>query len=477
MVRNGDLFHKDREVPVSDRINGDLQTHVLYLFVSLVIAITVLAWLIWRLTGVWWSAFLLPLYAVSGVTVSENFLVNYCDSGEVAQLLFVSLYLFFVARMFTGETPGWKAEVAGSLFLFMAYTMKETSVVLSPVILAFLAWRFFFITGDNTGFRKFAVRHAAIHVVFAVILLSLVYLHKAGEYVSVNYQLQGDLWDRLERSYKIMCLAVPVLPMIAVGGALFCMVSFVPAVRRFIQCPVNDRIPLVVSAGIVFVAVGVSAGFWAINLPWSGVLVKYYLPVFTFASVAALLIQILVQQLLWRQGLYVASILWVAGSIVFMVKDLGALRGQAEIFYKNYYEYRKVVPFVTMNIGENVSQVGTSRRIHIVAGQLFQEGALPFWRWLNRFHDLNIAQGGRIVSTINACERNYFRRYPNRPAVEVTMSDKLPGTLDADDVYLLGDVIQKDEQQQVELLGYSFCMDRSIGSPGIRVARYMRRQP
>ena len=53
MVRNGDLFHTDAEIPVSRRINGDLQTHAFYLFGTLVIAITALARLVWRLTDVW----------------------------------------------------------------------------------------------------------------------------------------------------------------------------------------------------------------------------------------------------------------------------------------------------------------------------------------------------------------------------------------------------------------------------------------
>lgn len=473
IVRNGDLFRKDMEVPLGDRINGDLQTHVFCLFVSLVITITALSWLVWRLTGAWWSIFLLPLYAVSNVTVCENFLVNYCDSGEIAQLLFISLYLLFVVKIFSGKAPGWKAEAVGCIFLFMAYAMKETSIVLSPVMLVFLALRCFYVTDNSPEFRQFAARHAIFHGLFACILLFWVYLYRAGEYVSVNYQFQSDLWSRMEQSYRIICLGTPALPLIVVGG-VFCVAAYIWA--RRIQCEIDDQNLMINLTGSAIVAIGIFAGFWAIDLPWSCVLVKYYLPVLVFASVAALLVQILVQQFLWRWGFYAACILWVAGSMIFMVKDVKALQEQTGLFYRNYYEYRKMVPFVAKNISENVSRIGTSSRVHIVAGQLFQEGALPFWRWLNRFHDLNIAQSGQVVSTINACERNYFRRYPGRPAVEVTMSEELPGTLDADNVYLLGDVVQ-NETQQMESRGYLFYMERSIGSPGIRVARYTRRQP
>ncbi|MDD4872386.1 MAG: hypothetical protein PHR77_17680 [Kiritimatiellae bacterium] len=474
MVLNGDIFYHDPEVPIKDRINGDLQTHVIYLFVSLVIAVSTLSWLTWCLTGAWWSALILPIYAVSNTAVCENFLVNYCDSGEIGQLLFISLYLASMAKALEGKVPRPWVEVSGICFLLMAFAMKETTIVLVPVVMVLLAWGFFRSARENREFRRFAVRHAMIIGLLTCLLLIAVYVYRSGNYVSQNYKLQEIPLDRIGLSLEIMCSAIPLLPMFVVGSGLAVIVSIL-AVRSRIQYATGVVRSMTASTIGIIVFAGIFAGFWVINLPWSGMLVKYYLPVFVFASTAVLLIQVLVIQMLWQQRLYAACMLWAVGSIVFMTSDIGGQYKKTRSFYRDNYEYRKTVPVVAQNIRDSSMRTNKPGRVHIVAGRLFQEGVLPFCRQLNRFHDINIAQKGTIVSRIKACEKNYFRRYPGRPAVEVTLSEGLPKVLDANDVYLVGDVAQ-NEANQMESCGYQFCMERSVGNPGIRVARYTKRK-
>ena len=54
LVRNGDLFARCPGVPFWERLNGDLQTHVIFLMVSFGLATIAMAWTLWRLGGSWW---------------------------------------------------------------------------------------------------------------------------------------------------------------------------------------------------------------------------------------------------------------------------------------------------------------------------------------------------------------------------------------------------------------------------------------
>ena len=134
LLRNGDLFRHDPNVRLADRINGDLQTHVLFLISSLSIVTGSTGWLIWRICGNSWPGALFPFFIGSSYILNENLIVYHCDSGEIGQLLLIWLYLSGIGASFKGKIPKLSHEIIAVVFLFLSFAMKETTVVLFPVI-------------------------------------------------------------------------------------------------------------------------------------------------------------------------------------------------------------------------------------------------------------------------------------------------------------------------------------------------------
>ena len=159
MIRNGDMFHSDPAVLLSERINGDLQTHLIFLLACFSLILGGLAMVLRHATGSWWPGFLLPILCVPGNRyLSQNLLVNFCDSGEIGQLLFLSLYLCLVAPLFARAVQGRIREASAVFFLLAAYAMKETTVVLLPVMLVVLGW---LAINAPSRFRRFALATSA----------------------------------------------------------------------------------------------------------------------------------------------------------------------------------------------------------------------------------------------------------------------------------------------------------------------------
>lgn len=119
LVRNGDFFRYDPNVYIANRINGDLQTHVLFLITTLAIASGIFCLLIWRFSRVWWITFLFPIVMFSSYIINENLIVYHCDSGEIGQLLFITFYLLGISASFEGQIPKLSHEVFSSIFLFL----------------------------------------------------------------------------------------------------------------------------------------------------------------------------------------------------------------------------------------------------------------------------------------------------------------------------------------------------------------------
>ena len=429
LLRNGDLFQRDAEVPISDRINGDLQTHTFFLLSCFSLAIAALALAIWRVTGFWWPGFLLPLLCVPGNRyLSQNLLVNYCDSGEIGQLLFISMYIGLVVPMFSGVVPGRIREVAASFFLLLAYAMKETTVVILPVVLVLVGW---ISLGSTPQFKKFAIRHSLCNILFFSALLLAVFAVKSGAYVAQNYAA-SNLTDNMRRSWEFMTLYSNAVPYVLIGGVFLGAIMIWHFTRK-IRVPNEGRAPLI----LLLLATGVCAGFWAINIPWGQPLDKYYLPTYAFACVAGVLILQISIGFLWHQRLYAASILWLAGSVFFLFRNFSQRYATTLGFYEQNYGHRMAIPNIVADIALHTAGSQIPYRTHIVADHLYQEGPLPFLRWLNRFNKLNVAVNGEVVSTVSGIERNYFRRYEGAPAVALSLSDSVPDDMAVQALYFL----------------------------------------
>jgi hypothetical protein len=470
MLRNGDFLQEDADTGRSERMNGDLQMHTNYLLLSIAIAIFFIGWLGAKTSGSRWFAFIFLLLFLAGPRyLNDNLKVNFCDSQEIGQLLFISLYLYCIADIFKLKRPGAWQETIGTLFLVLAYGMKETTIVLSPIVAGFLLWKLLADkeNADST-FRSFVCRHIAVHSALALALLSVVYIFKSGAYVSENYSAASNLHGNLSNSWRSMMLYTQFIRYLIVTaiGLLACF----PFVRRKRRLPLNSNFG---TLNLLLVSFGIMAGFWAINIPWKLQLAKYYLPAFYFLSLCCASICIESTRFLKRLGFKPAAIVWFCGSILFLTGDIASARKSSRGFYRNKYEYRKTIPRTV----EDMASANAEKdilRMHLIAGTLFQERELTFCRMLNHAYKKNIACDEEVVNHIDACERNYFRIYPGAQAYEIDMSSELPESLEADYVYVWSGILA-NEKKQMEQKGYELIREWCAGNPGTRVGVYVKK--
>jgi len=361
------------------------------------------------------------------------------------------------------------AEIAGTFFLFLAYSMKETTVVVFPAVIGILGLSMLSAFRPSRAFKWFAVRHVLVHAVLAGTLLISVWQNRSGAYVAQNYQLSSSLAMKVQRSWMYMTLYSDVVPYLIVGGGLLgAMLLWV--VRHQDESTPVDRSAL----GLLLVSICLCAGFWVVNVPWGQPLDKYYLPSIMYGCVAGSLILQLSARLLWRHGFRAAGALWLVGSLFFLLRNTESRAAASRCHYIQQYGHCEVIPRVVEDIAASAMQSGSGCRAHIVAGNLFQEGALPFQRWLNRFHRLNIAVDGRVVSKVRAIERNYFRRYAGEPAVEVTLSDGVSDSLDCDRVYFVTPA-KPDQVERLSALGFILAGDWTVGKSKADIWKYARK--
>lgn len=470
LVRNGDLTARGASAPMSGRINGDLQTCALVQMAAVALSLAALGWLAWRLTGTALAAVLLPAVfaACGGFSLAENLLVNFVDSGEIGQLLFICLYLLCIEAAFRGRVPTVRQEVCAAGLLVLAYGMKETTLALLPAAFAVLGLRSLPALAPEAGFRRFAVRHAAVHVLMACVLLGFVQACRTGAYVADNYRVDGGLAESVARSWIL--LAFPADVSAAAAASLAVCVGALAAERRR-----AGRLPVPETGGawtLLAACAALAAGFWALNLPWAAPLRKYYLPVHFFASACTAILAAAAGASLARQGLRPAAWMWGLGLVAFAARELPDHRLAVSRFYRQQYEYRKTVPAIAADIATLAGPGRHSLDVRIVDGHRFQEGALPFLRTVNRVHRLNIARGRDIVSTLPAMELNYFRIRPGAPAVEMTLSRDVSRASGEDVVYLLDP--DPGDETAARAAGFTLGREWSVGNPGLRVARYAR---
>lgn len=464
-IRNGDIFCSDPTVPLSERINGDLQTHSIFLLACFSLTLGGLAMVLRHATGSWWSGLLLPILCVPGNRyLSQNLLVNFSDSGEIGQLLFLGVYLGLAAPLFACAVPGQIRETAAVVFLAATYAMKETSVVLLPIMLAVLGW---LALDAPSRFRHFALRHAICHALMAGILLLTVLTVKSGAYVSQNYT-SSDLGCNLRKSWMYMTVYSPAVPYLLVALA-FSSLLWICMRDRKSQFGKNAQ----PSWSALFAFAGICAGFWAINIPWGQSIDKYYLPVNVFACMCVALILHMSVDALWSLRLRPAAVVWAAGSLIYLLGDLDGRVHATDGYYILNYEHRKAVPCVVEDIAQTVRKTEQAETVHIVADHLYQEGALPFMRWINRFHGLNIAEHGQIVAHMSEIERNYFRRYEDVPAVELTMSGSVPDGFSGHALYCLVEPTA-EQRKDLEFRGYEAAGYWDPKSSGTGIWKFTR---
>ena len=257
LARNGDLFRHDAAVPVSKRINGDLQTHTLFLILCMAVSCGSLAWLVWRFAHSWLAFILFPLYISLGYPLCENLLVNYSDSQEIPLLLWISLYVISINKTFKGQKPNGLYEIFASVFLLLAYATKEISLALFPLFSFIFGYLLLSSAKEEHAFRRYCVRQWFLHVIFSAILIAFVWTFRSGAHVAKNYIFDWQhLLPSVLRSLKMFPSGVPWLHFAILGFVLLAGFFIHNVIRK--QFAFNRNKTTII---ILVIALGLSFGF------------------------------------------------------------------------------------------------------------------------------------------------------------------------------------------------------------------------
>jgi hypothetical protein len=470
LARNGDLFRHDAMVPISKRINGDLQTHTLFLILCMAVASGGLAWLIWHLTRSWLAFLLFPLYVSLSYTICENLLVGYADSQEIPQLLWISLYLVSISKLFSGQKPSIVCEVFATLFLLLAYATKETSLVMLPIFSGIFGLFIIYNPFKQKGVRPFFLRQIGWQFIFSGVLVAFVWSFRSGAYAVPNYMLKWqNLLSSFQSSLKTFNLGVSWMNILL----LMTIPLFVLLIRRIIRKQFiigrHDGIFL-----LLIIAVSLCYGFWMIYMPWKEQVAKYYLPAIFWGCFAVVILQICLADQFLKRGYRAVCTIWLIVSCGYVLRDLPHLNTRIQNFYMHEYGYRQSVPIISKDIVASLKTLNRhTYRVHIIGSPLFQEGALPFQRQVNLLYGMNIAVKEQQVRRVKANERNYFRSYLGQPSVDITLSQSLSDQYEKDVIYVC-QVPGEKEWSSIHLDGFHVSHQWEDKNQGIRIVKYDR---
>jgi hypothetical protein len=474
LLRNRDLFLYDPSVRLYDRVNGCLQTHTYYQLFCVAVMLSSIAWLLSHVTEVKWSGYLFVILASGGgICLPQNIILNHCDSGEIGQMMYISLYLVAILPTMKGVVPSKKREIFSIFALFFAYAMKETSVVLFPAVLCMLLINLITITGNKNRYIFFSVRHMLAHGFCASMLLIFVWMSRSGGYVSQNYEMKTDYVNAAIKAWYFLDLPADLSLMLSVGSVLFMffliMACWKPEKHRILV----DVSPLL---GLVCMFLVLASGFWVVNVPWQQMFGKYFLNTYVFVCALVVLFVVIPAVVLKKESLKFAYWIWIIGAVIFVLRHLPQQYERIDAYYKEHYGYRRTVRTINEDIANIVDDENRDRvRILVVTRRMFPEGPLTFWRKLNREYRFNIARDGAVVSMIRSAERNYFRRYEDAIAVELDSTLVLESEPLSDFVYFIVEP-SEDERTLLEESGFRERWSRQVGSPAYLIRRFSKEE-
>lgn len=468
LLRNGDMFRSVPDVSISQRINGDLQTHALFMILSLALACACISVTTWKLSSSIIAALLFPIYVASSFTICENLIVNHCDSQEIPQLLFIALYFLTISNLFAGKVIGWKKEILAIIFLVSAYATKETSILLMPAFLMVfcILWRYF----DNASseYRRSLLIQGGVHIFCFVFLLSLIKIFRSGEYSSTYYILKSTLIDRYYSnflySWNDLTQGVP-WPWMAFVGLVGLALIVVYSRRKVLSQEFPAFLLLIVSFLLLI-------GFWTINIPWMHRMPKYYITVFFFASLFVIYLQVVVYKFFKLHGLHAAGVIWLAGTSLFMVQTIDIHKNRIDDYYTKNYWIRQSIPLIATDIYSYIHDVDANSKIAVIDGGKIRDGLLQLQRHVNLIHGINIAVDGKLVHRVRSHERNYFRINHGSPSVEIRMDSNIQDGMIADCIYVLDSVVGEDDTRLLTRLGYELSAKLKAGVNGPRVLKF-----
>lgn len=468
LMRNGDVVANEDGVDMAHRINGDLQTHTIVLLIFISAAVVMMAYVLLEICKSWFSCFLFVIIFSGSLTISQNLLRNYCDSGEIFQLFFISSYVFTI--FFVWKCQGVRRylfEILSVLFLFLAYAIKETVLATLPIAIISLV-ALYLLNKHNSQRRLMLVRQLGWHIFFSSLLLLLIIHFKSTGY-SKNYNAIGlDYYSRVQTAFDSLRLGYDVSYLISIS--FFSLVIIIALwVWNFISVKKIAALKKRAgecSNGIIFSLIAFAGcfAFIAINIPWQLIISKYFIVSYFFLSLGLASLQSV-----FLKMFYCFSLKWIAKILVFAVvlfsaNELMVASTVINDFYTSEYDGIDSIPVVAKDIAADAYKFGKIKT-RIISNP-YRDGGLAFLRHINLLHCVNIEQNGKVVSSIYAPERNYFHVKNNVPSAELVLFERLGDYLskDIDTIYIYDKLYDDEAKKLLEKFDFEEASILDYGS-------------
>lgn len=424
-IKNGDYHIGEHPSKIRKVLNGDLRVHMIFLTVTISVAIFFGSIMIWKLSGSITFASLFPFAVIFSPTLVRN--ITYNDTAEVPQLLWFTVYLvlFFWGEKSTEvgrNTKMWISSVTMVLVAILLYFTKETSIVLFPTLVIYISLYYIFfrlIKGEEIKGKlvSFHILQLAVNCLLTLWVLYQVNELKGG--YSDNYKVisMDQLWGSFLK-YKNILISYPATVYIPLTSiVILCFVLIV--IKKNIHG--NEtflKLLKVLLSSVLFISLG--SGLLIINLPWEFVGARYMLPVAYFYSIVGCLCLGSTMRLFKNDGLNIFAQAIVLTILVWICYPSAI--SETERIAQSYdieFGAHDCIDNITDQIISNARQKGMEYYV------MLDTGNMSYWFWIQAARIINL-EGKINVEVPNhkyPQERLYLRKYPDQTKVIIVPSD------------------------------------------------------
>ena len=425
LIRNGDIIAKDDDKRLAHRINGDLQTHTIVLLFFFTLSVVFMAYVLLAISESWFSCFLFIIITSGSLTISQNLLRNYCDSGEIFQLFFISLYIFcFLNAWKTTGINRYFFEALSIFSLLFAYATKETTLAILPLVIIIFLYINFRDYYDNKSNRSMLLRGLGWHLFFSTTLLSAIYFYKSKGYAE-NYVVESNYYLRIQTVPDYFRLGFDIGDLLLLGCVSFLLIILI---KIFLLKKTSLSISYkkyFYSDKIFFtlMAFGGCLVFILINLPWQLMTSKYFIVSYFFLSLGLSSLFGCISNFMLLFPLKFAPAIFIIFATFLSIKEVLSAYNIINDYYISEYGYIDSIPIISHDIAKDAFKSHSIKST--IIGNPLQDGGLSFLRQINLLYGINISQEGTIISSIKAPERNYFHTVKGAPLAQLDFYEKL----------------------------------------------------
>ncbi|MFH0780844.1 MAG: hypothetical protein V2B20_02685 [Pseudomonadota bacterium] len=471
LVRNGDIVANEDGFDIVHRINGDLQTHTVVLLMFVSIAVVMMSYVLLNICESWFACLLFIVIFSGSLTISQNLLRNYCDSGEIFQLFLISLYVFTVFIVW--RSSGFRRhffEILSVISLFLAYTIKETVLTTLPIAIVSLGLLYMRNKKNSRG-RVMLLRQLGWHILFSLILLFSIYSFKNKGY-STNYSVVGvDYYSRVQTAIDFLRLGFDTGYLILLSAFALIIAICLLTQNYFLGekavFPLKNSHKFWDNIFFTSIAFGGCVAFIAINIPWQLMISKYFIAPYFFLSLGLASLQSFFLKIFHYFSLKLVSQSFVCIVVLFSAHEIMIASAEVNDFYESEYGIIDSIPVVTNDIVSDARKLGKIKAR--IINNPFHDGGIAFSRYINLVNGVNIEQNGKVVSSISAPERNYFHIRKNAPSAELVIFERLGESLsqDIDSIYIWNKFYDEEAKRLLATHGFEEASILEVGSQDI----------